>query len=83
MRKEKPRNRPDRRAGSRRRCFLVENWRQAHRWLSVQVAGVLAALQAIYELLPAAKSYVDPRIWQWLMVGGLIAVIVGRLKAQK
>ena len=83
MKKPKPRKCADRRIGPRRKSVLVENWRQAYKWLSVQMAGVLMALQVIYELLPAAKSYVDPKLWQWLMIGGLIAVIVGRLKAQK
>lgn len=82
MKKLKPRKQPDRRVCKRRKSVLVEDWRNAWKWLSVQMVGILAALQVAYELLPAAKGYVDPTLWRWLMVAGLVAVIVGRLKAQ-
>lgn len=72
----------DRRQADRRWSWLVSDWRRAYKWFSVQAAALLAALQAVYELLPAAKAYIPAGPFRWLMVAGLVAVIVARLKAQ-
>ena len=80
--KEK-RKRADRRIGPRRKSILVEDWRKAHRWLSVQLAAIVATLGTIYEAVPNVQKYLDPRVAHWLMVAGAIGVILGRIKAQK
>ena len=72
----------DRRTSDRRLGFLVSDWRRAYRWFSVQAAAVLAGLQVAYELLPAAQYYIPAGPFRWMMVAGLAAVIIGRLKAQ-
>ena len=72
----------DRRVTDRRFGWLVSDWKRAYRWFSVQAAAVLAGLQVAYELLPAAQSYIPAGPFRWLMIAGLAAVIIGRLKAQ-
>ena len=67
-----------------RRCgWLVEDWKAAYKWFSVQAAAVLAAVQVAYELLPAAQAYIRPDIFRWMMIVELAAVGSGRIKAQK
>lgn len=72
----------DRRVRDRRLGWLVSDWRRAYKWFSVQAAAVLAGLQVAYELLPAAQAYIPAGPFRWLMVAGLAAIIIGRLKAQ-
>lgn len=72
----------DRRVSDRRIGFLVSDWKKAYKWFSVQAAAVLAGLQVAYELLPAAQAYIPATPFRWLMIAGLAAVIIGRLKAQ-
>ena len=80
--KEK-RKRPDRRIGPRRKSVLVEDWKVAYKWLSVQLAAIVATLGTIYEAVPDVQKYLDPKIAHWLMVAGAVGVILGRIKAQK
>ena len=73
----------DRRQGQRRTSWLVEDWRKAHRWLSVQLTAVMAAFAIMYETIPAIQEYV-PHTWLPYIGGaGAIGILFGRLKAQK
>lgn len=36
---------------------LIDNWRKAHRMLTVQAATVLGLVAAAYEYLPAMRDY--------------------------
>jgi hypothetical protein len=73
----------DRRKGDRRHsCWLVQNWRSAYRWISVQLAALLAGLATIYELVPSMKEYLPQQWFHVLMVAGAVGVIIGRLKNQ-
>ena len=82
MKKDK-RKRPDRRVRCRRGGWLIEDWRRAYRWLSVQAAAAIAALATVYDLFPTMREYIAPPVFRWMMVLGGIAVIVGRIKNQQ
>jgi len=62
---------------------LVENWRMAARWVSVQAFAIIAMLPVIWPAIPAdLKAYIPP---QWgLYIFSIVALggIVGRLIAQ-
>jgi hypothetical protein len=77
------RYRPERRKRIRRECWLVEDWRKAYKWISVQAGACIAAVASAYELFPNLHDYVSPSIFRWLMVIGGISVIVGRIKSQQ
>lgn len=62
---------------------MVEDWKDAWRWFSVQLAAFLAVLPFVWASLPYdVKDYV-PDEWRPFIVSAVaIGVIVGRLKAQ-
>lgn len=62
---------------------MVENWKDAWRWLSVQIAALLAVLPFAWaELPPDIKAYIPPE-WRPFIVSGLaLAVILGRVRKQ-
>jgi len=57
---------------------LVDNWKDAWKWMSVQLAAALALLDLAYEYLPAVQSYLPEGWVKWVAV----AIIVGRLLNQ-
>ncbi len=57
---------------------LVDNWKNAWKWLSVQLAVLLVVLDVLAESLPAVAAYLPEGWVKWL---GL-AIIVGRVLNQ-
>lgn len=55
---------------------LVENWKQAHRWFSVHLIIVLAALPEVWTWLPMEwKQSLPPDTLKWVCgVVGILAV---------
>ena len=72
----------DRRWGPRRHCWLVEDWRAAYKWFSVQATALLGAITVVYEFVPAMQSYIPAPWFRGLMLAGIAAAIIGRLKSQ-
>lgn len=61
-----------------RRPRLIDNWRQAHKFLSVQIAALVAVLSLAYDYLPAVQQYL-PQGWvKW----AALAVILARVLHQ-
>ena len=58
---------------------LVPDWKQSWRFLSVQLAGLLAVMQAAYECLPAIQQYLPEGWVKWFA----IAIILARLVRQQ
>ena len=55
---------------------LVDNWRKAPKWISVQ----MIALAALWESIPLeAKAVLDPQTQSWITLGLLVAAGVGRM----
>lgn len=59
--------------------MLVEGWRQAHRWLSVQVALVVALLGTLEASWPEVAELLPDGWARW----GGIAIIVARIIRQR
>jgi len=57
---------------------LIENWRSAWRWASVQLAALLAIASAAYVYLPAMQLYL-PETW---VTWAALAIIVARVIQQ-
>lgn len=62
---------------------LVENWRNAWKWFSVQSLAVLVALPLVWPVLPAdVKAWVPPEWQPWLFVTIAFGGLLGRLVDQ-
>ena len=63
---------------------LVEGWRKAWRWYSVQALSLLALLPVIWTELPAdAKAFIPPSWQPWILAALAVAGMVGRLWPQE
>ena len=82
VKRYKPRH-SDRRKSPRRRALLVENWREAHKWLSVQIAAVIASAQALMVFVPSLHEQLPESWMHGIMAILAIALILGRVKNQK
>lgn len=58
--------------------LLVENWKSAHKWLSVWITAGLIALSTADQYMPAIQQYLPAG---WVKYFG-IAIIVARLIRQ-
>ena len=76
----------DRRVSDRRMGWLVSDWRQAKKWLSVQIPAAMTivglAYQGLEPFLPMLQDKVNPKVMLWIFIAGAVASIVGRVKAQ-
>lgn len=64
---------------------LIQNWRDAWKWFSVQALAAIVALPFVWVNLPAdAKSYLPDGAEPWVLVvlaaGGLIGRIIDQQK---
>ena len=57
---------------------LVDDWRRAHKWLTVWVAALIAVLAEAQDQIPFVREYLPPG---WVKFAAL-AVIVARLYKQ-
>jgi len=64
--------------------WLVENWRGAWRWFSLQAMVLSGAVQAAWDALPAdLKQYLPRGLGLALSLGFLLLGIGGRLVKQR
>ena len=63
---------------------LVEGWRKAWRWYSVQALSLLALLPVVWAELPYDVKAFLPLSWQpWILAALAVAGLVGRLWPQE
>jgi hypothetical protein len=62
----------------RLRLALIEDWKRAHKLLSVQLAALLLVLDTAYDYLPAVQQYLPDGWVRWIAV----AIIAGRVIRQ-
>jgi hypothetical protein len=55
---------------------LIENWREAHRLLSVQLAALLGLISFAYDYLPAVQQYLPAGWVKYLATAIIVARIV-------
>jgi hypothetical protein len=64
--------------------MMVQNWRQAWKWFSVQAFAVIIALPAVWMALPADVKAMVPDGWEkWIVTGIALAGLLGRLIDQQ
>ena len=61
---------------------VVDDWKKAWRWLSVQAAAVIAIAPEIYENVHQLREFLDPSIFHHAMAALGILTIVARIKKQ-
>ena len=61
---------------------LVEDWKQAYKWLSVHIAAVMAILNALQASVSQVQGFLSPT--QLAVVNAILGVMVifGRLVSQ-
>ena len=77
----KPRK-SDRRKGPRRRTVLVDDWRSAYKWLSVQIAALIFSAQGLLLFVPTVKELFPPSVVHGVMMFLAACVFLGRIKNQ-
>ena len=61
----------------------VSNWKDAPRWLSVQIAALIVVLPEAWAVMPADVKAMIPPEWQVVIVQVMAAaLILARLKDQ-
>lgn len=61
---------------------LVENWRQAHKWLSVQLAALIGLLSLGLDYAPQLAQYLPQNWMKWAAVAFIVARVI-RQKSQE
>lgn len=61
---------------------LVENWHQAWKWVSVQIAIVAAALQAAIITVPDFDKWLGDTVTHYVGLVMLLSIVLGRLVDQ-
>ena len=61
---------------------LVEDWKEAYKWLSVNIAGIMALLNALQATVPQVQAFMTPQ--QVAVTNAVLGVMViwGRLVQQ-
>lgn len=62
--------------------WLIDDARKAYRYLTVQLAAVLAVLAAAYEYLPQFQQYLDPTLLKYYALAMLIARVINQTPKQ-
>lgn len=62
--------------------WVVSNWRDAWRWISVQLAVILGAVPIAYENVALVREYVSASTLHHAIAVLALLQIVGRLKNQ-
>jgi hypothetical protein len=61
---------------------LVEDWKQLHRWLSVQMAAFLGAITIAYDNLAVLQQALEASLFHKIQAAIAIAVVAARVIQQ-
>lgn len=68
---------------SMRRPCLVDDWKRAHQWASMQLVAVGLAIQGTYMALPDAMRAELPQEYvRWSAIATFILIALGRIVKQ-
>ena len=60
-------------------CWLVEDWRKAWKWISVQIMALIVVAQGLVTFVPTLKDFIPEYIWHPLMAVLALLAILGRI----
>jgi hypothetical protein len=55
---------------------LIDEWKKAYRYLTVQLAALLALLATAWDYVPALQQYLDPQWVKWFALAMLLARVI-------
>lgn len=59
---------------------LIDDWKSAHRWFSVQAMTLAMAIQGAWPAIPEdMRSTLPPSLVHWVTIALLVAGVAGRL----
>ena len=61
---------------------LVEDWKEAYKWLSVHIAAILTVINALQASVAQVSAFLTPTQLAYINAALGVAVIWGRLMAQ-
>lgn len=61
---------------------LVDDWKTAYKWLSVQLTVLLGVATGLYENLTVLQGVVSPTMFHYAQLIGVGGIIAGRLYKQ-
>jgi hypothetical protein len=61
---------------------LVDEWKSAWKWLSVQIAALAVLAMQLYEQFPQFQQYIPDKVFHNAMSGFVALIIIGRLIQQ-
>lgn len=61
---------------------LVNDWKKAWSWFSVQIGAVIAVSHEIYEQVELMRNYIPPSMFNHIMAFLGVLVIIGRISRQ-
>jgi hypothetical protein len=62
--------------------WLVEDWKQMHKWLSVQFASLLAAITVAYDQLAVLQQALGAQAFHTIQAALAIGVVIARVAKQ-
>ena len=62
---------------------LVDDWKKAWAWLSVQIAAIAGIAAELYESVPQFKAYFSDSTFHHFMAACAVCIIVGRVIRQR
>ena len=63
---------------------MIDEWKQAWRWFSVQAMAIAVAIQGAWLFIPEdLKAQVPPAILHWTTIALLVFGVAGRLVKQE
>ena len=60
--------------------MLVDNWKNAWNWLSVQLAALLVILDVLAQNLPAVAVYLPEGWVKWLGIAIIVARVINQTR---
>lgn len=57
---------------------LVDNWKNAWKWLSIQLAALLVIMDVLAQNLPAVAAYLPEGWVKWLGIAIIVARVINQ-----
>jgi len=59
--------------------MLIEDWKSAYKWLSVQMAALLGVFTVLYDQLTMLQAVLTPQVFHGIQVAAVVGVVAGRV----
>jgi hypothetical protein len=63
--------------------LFIDDWRRAHKLLTVQAAALLAAASAAWDYVPTVRDYLDPAWLKWFALAMIVLRVINQTAVKK